>query len=696
MRPMNAEQTKLQLRNRLGEETSLYLQQHADNPVAWQPWDEDALAAARESGRPILLSIGYSACHWCHVMAHESFEDEATAKVMNDLYVSIKVDREERPDLDKIYQLSHQLLTGRGGGWPLTLFLEPEGHTPFFAGTYFPLEARYGMPSFRDVLVRARQWYGRNPAEVKSQGERLQEAIESLQNAPAAKAQEAIAAAAEDVDPALIEQASKDVLARFDQRHGGYGGAPKFPQAPLLELVAELARSAVTENSAAVKESLLVTLENMAASGLRDHLDGGFFRYCVDASWTIPHFEKMLYDNAQLLPLYAEAATRSGSASLSRAAEGIVAWMRGEMRQANGGFSASIDADAGGEEGGFHVWDRDEVRELLDDDAFEAFAAAYGLDQPPNFEDRAWHLVGAVESDADAEPLKKARAVLRGEREKRVQPTLDRKQLTSWNALAAGGLLRAARALGRDDWIPLAQTTLDFIRSKLWDGSRLLAVRNQGESRFYGYLDDYAFTLEALLQSLRTVWRRDDLDFAVHIADALLLRFEDADHGGFFFSDADQPTPIARSIIVQDDATPAAYAVAIGGLQAMAALLGEQRYHQAAERALARARPGIERSPMACASATRAVMRARSPLPQVVISGRDRQAAQALKDWADSRYRADCYQIRAARDEAASRPLPGILAEFESDEPATAWVCLGMKCLPPVNSREELDEILKV
>ncbi len=692
---MSTDHGKTDIRNRLGDETSLYLRQHADNPVAWQPWDDEALELARESGRPILLSIGYSACHWCHVMAHESFEDEETARVMNKLYVNIKVDREERPDLDKIYQLSHQLLTGRGGGWPLTLFCDPEQQTPFFAGTYFPLKPRYGMPSFRDVLERAREWFDSHQAEMKAQNERLRQAIESLQAAPTPESQEQIAAQGDGADQALVEQAGKDLLARFDRQHGGYGGAPKFPQAPVLELARDLGASSAA-NADAVRETLDFTLRAMAASGLRDHLDGGFFRYCVDGTWTIPHFEKMLYDNAQLLPLYAEAAARTGDELLAGAAKGIVAWLEQEMLQDNGGFSASIDADADGVEGGFHVWRRDEVRELLGDDDYDRFARAYGLDGPPNFEDEAWHLVRSPNVDDKA--LERSRRILARAREKRVHPTLDRKQITSWNALAAGGLLSAARAMQQGGWVQPGQRVLDFIRREQWRGDHLLAVHNAGESRFLGYLDDYAFTLQALLESLRTTWRREDLEFALQVADALIARFEDRDHGGFFFSDDAQATPIARSISTQDDAIPAAYGIAVEALQQLAALIGEQRYHEAADRALDRGRAGLERSPMAFATLTRAVLHAHTPVPQVVIAGRSGKAAQAMKQWAESRFSVNCYLLpEPGGDEAQTdgeQPLPGLLAEFKSSEPVTAWVCRGMQCLPPVNTQDDLEELL--
>ncbi|MDX1380509.1 MAG: DUF255 domain-containing protein, partial [Xanthomonadales bacterium] len=337
------------LMNRLSEETSLYLRQHRDNPVHWQPWDDQALAEARSRGAPILLSIGYSACHWCHVMAHESFEDEATAAVMNEHYVNIKVDREERPDLDRVYQLAHQLLTGRGGGWPLTVFLDPDSLAPFVAGTYFPPGARHGLPAFRDVLLRVREIWDTQREAILKQNSELQRAIAATQ---------AGRGESEAAGPGALSDAAQQALRRHDAEHGGFGGAPKFPQAPLLAALPDLARHVADER---LLDALDHSLRIMALRGLRDPLDGGFYRYCVDGRWTIPHFEKMLYDNAQLLPVYARAAARGGDVLLTDAAEGIVRWMDEEMALPGGGLAASIDADAGGVEGAFHVWTPGEV-----------------------------------------------------------------------------------------------------------------------------------------------------------------------------------------------------------------------------------------------------------------------------------------------------------------------------------------------
>jgi len=678
--------------NRLCKEASLYLRQHAENPVHWQPWDERALAAARESGRPILLSIGYSACHWCHVMAHESFEDAATAEDMNRLFVNVKVDREERPDLDRIYQLAHQLLTGRGGGWPLTVFLDPSDLVPFFAGTYFPRERRYGMPAFREVLQAIDTWYRENRDEVRGQNAKLADALRQIQGGGEARAPGA------QNTPALLGQAEALALSRYDAVHGGFGGAPRFPQAPLLEALAALSAE---RPQGELGRALAATLRKMARSGLRDHLDGGFFRYCVDATWTIPHFEKMLYDNAMLLPLYAEAAQMQGEEDLRRAAEGIADWLQVSMRQHTGGYAASIDADAGGEEGAFHVWTPSEVDDLLDEASAALFKRAYGLDGGPNFENRAWHLLRSADAaelaaGSGLEPgvvesmLDSARQRLREAREERVHPTLDHKQLAGWNALLAAGFVRAGRALQRNDWIDRAEEIVTFLRRDWWDGERLLAVFNDGEARFAAYLDDYAWLLGSLLELLSVRWRREWLDFAIELAEALLARFEDGGGGAFWFSDAEVEVPIARSMIFQDDATPAGNGSAALALNRLAHLLGEPRYADAAERCLRRGRARVEESPLGHASMLLALLEAERPPPQLVIMGRDPLQTAAWLERAAGVPRLRCYSIGESAE-----GLPGLLGEFRPEAAASAWLCKGMHCLPPAHDASAFEALLE-
>ncbi len=432
--------------NRLARETSPYLRQHADNPVDWWPWSDEALAAARAANKPILLSIGYAACHWCHVMAHESFEDEATARVMNALYVNIKVDREERPDIDKVYQLAHQALARRGGGWPLTVFLTPQDLMPFFAGTYFPKAPRYGMPAFVQVIEGVRAWFDSKPDEVRAQNDALAQFL-------ADHARGGAHAAA--LDDAPIRNALERIAAAFDRENGGHVGGPKFPHAGEIELLLRHARDE-SISTPAPRAMARLTLERMALRGLDDHLGGGFFRYCVDAQWEIPHFEKMLYDNAQLLPLYATAAVVLDDPGFARPADACAAWVAREMIAPHGGFFSSLDADSEGEEGRYYVWERDEVRALLDDDEFAIVEMRYGLDRPPNFEGKAWHLVvsatfeeiGARTSLEPAEARRRLGNAIRKllvVRDQRVRPGLDDKILTAWNALMIAGAARAAR-----------------------------------------------------------------------------------------------------------------------------------------------------------------------------------------------------------------------------------------------------------
>ncbi len=654
--------------NRLEASTSLYLKQHADNPVEWYPWGPEALDRAQALDRPILLSIGYSACHWCHVMAHESFEDPDTARVMNELYINVKVDREERPDLDRVYQLSHQLLTGRGGGWPLTLLLDPADLTPFFAGTYFPREPRHGLPAFRDLLARAREWFDDHRDEISAQNQRLQETVAALQGGEGAP---------EVPGEEVFTTATTQLGERFDRQHGGFGGAPKFPQAPLLALVQGLAARTGGDEAAAM---LRATLHKMAISGLRDHLDGGFFRYAVDGSWTIPHFEKMLYDNALLLPLYAESAARWRDGLLREAATGIAEWLCGEMQHPEGGFYASIDADADGVEGGFHVWQVDEIRTLLDDDAYRALADAFDLASPPNFEGRAWHLQRSRE-EALAPPLREALDTLRAARAARVPPTTDTKRLTAWNALCAEGLVRAGAALGNEGWVDAAERTMRLLARRLWIDDRLHAVLAGDEVQFPAYLDDHAFLLQASLALLEERWRPEYLQLAARLADQLLDHFQDNERGGFFFSTASEPVPIHRMRPFQDDATPGGNGVAAHALVRLGHLLAEPRYLDAAQRTLRAASTELGRYPLAHASLLCALDEFLDPPTQVILAGANREELMEWQAIARGGERLRCYLL-----DPDAEPLPGILGAYRVGERSRAFVCKGTSCQPPLES----------
>src|SRR5882672_3410354 len=511
--------------NRLARETSPYLQQHAENPVDWYPWGEEALGEAKRTGKPILLSVGYSACHWCHVMAHESFEDPGIAKVMNDNFVNIKVDREERPDIDQIYQVAQAMLTQRNGGWPLTMFLTPD-QLPFFGGTYFPNTPRYGMPGFGDLLQRVRHFYDENPDDIRAQGAQLAEALGRTVPKGAGAGREQFSA-----DP--LDEAADYLKAAFDREHGGFSGAPKFPHPDTIELL--LRRHAAIGEPEAL-ELATFTLRKMALGGLYDQVGGGFSRYSVDAEWAIPHFEKMLYDNAWLLRLYADAWAITRDPLFERVCAETAAWTMREMQSPAGGYYSSLDADSEGEEGKFYVWTPDEVRALVSEDEYKVAAAVFGLDRPPNFENHHWHLLVA-KTVAEAAPalgldetaartlLDSAREKLFRARELRVRPGRDEKILTSWNALMIWGMAHAGRVFARKDWIASARRALDFVRRELWKKGRLLATAKDGHAHLDAYLDDHACLLAALLEMVQAEFDAGDLAWAEELGDLLCDEF---------------------------------------------------------------------------------------------------------------------------------------------------------------------------
>jgi uncharacterized protein YyaL (SSP411 family) len=668
------------MRNRLGEETSPYLKQHAENPVHWQAWSDEALEEARKSGKAILLSVGYSACHWCHVMAHESFEDEATARLMNDLYVNIKVDREERPDLDKIYQTSHQLMSRQAGGWPLTVFLTPE-QIPIFTGTYFPKERRYGMPAFREVLVAVDQYYREKSDEIRERGASLVEALGSLQTAGG----DDFAA----LSQTPLADARERLAATYDAEHGGFGGGPKFPHSPSLELLLAHGRGADAQALTMVTH----TLDCMAQRGLYDHLAGGFFRYSVDGAWAIPHFEKMLYDNAQLLGLYADAYTATGTQRYASVASATADWIMRDMQSPQGGYYSTLDADSEHEEGKFYVWTPAEFDAVLPREESALAKRVLGLVSAPNFEGKHWHLHLAEAPEAAAAALgldathsgallEAARAKLLEAREKRVWPGRDEKLLVSWNGLMVAGMARAARALARPELAESATRAVDFIRAELWRDGRLKATYKDGRARFAAYLDDYAFLAYGLLELNQARWRDADMTLARELADVLLAHFEDAS-GGFFFTADDHERLIHKPKPFIDEAVPAGNGVAALVLIALGHLLGEQRYLDAAERTVRAALNALERYPDAHATLLRALEELLAPPKLVVLRGTREELAPWQRKLA-STY--DPHRLAFAIPNDAK--LSGLLAERAPRERAVAYLCEGMTCRAPVELAE--------
>jgi uncharacterized protein YyaL (SSP411 family) len=691
------------MRNRLDEETSPYLRQHASNPVHWQAWNDAALAAAKAADKPILLSIGYSACHWCHVMAHESFEDAETARVMNDLYVNVKVDREERPDLDKIYQTAHQLFTGRPGGWPLTVFLTPDRHLPIFTGTYFPKEPRYGMPAFREVLVAVESYYRSQRDEISRRGAGLIEAFDEI-----------AAASADDfaeLSRAPFAQARERLARSFDREHGGFGDAPKFPHSTNLELLLEIWQRSRADGSADehALAMLTTTLDRMALGGLYDQLGGGFFRYSVDRYWAIPHFEKMLYDNAALLSVYADAFSATGSPLYRRIASETADWVAREMQDPRGAFYSTLDADSEHEEGKFYVWTPAELDGLLTQDESALAKLVFGLTRAggepaePNFEQRFWHLTIAadaaqagaslgIDAARAAAILESARGKLVAARGRRVRPGRDEKVLVSWNGLMVGALARAARRLGRPELAESASRAVEFLCSELWKDGRLCAVYKDGRARFPAYLDDYAFLASGLLELLQCRWRGEDLDFACALVDVLLEHFED-DRGGFFFTADDHETLIVKTKTFADESVPAGNGIAAGVLAKLGHLLGEQRYLDAAERTVRAALHAIQRYPEGHATLLQALAEIVAP-PQLIVV---RAPQTELARWRAALESAPYDPHRAAfAVPAEATGLRGLLSERRAPlEGALAYVCEGMTCRAPLATPSELETALR-
>ena len=657
--------------NRLATETSPYLQQHAANPVDWYPWGEEALERARREDKPILLSVGYSACHWCHVMAHESFEDPEVAAVMNRLFVNVKVDREERPDIDQIYQSAHQMLVQRAGGWPLTMFLSPQG-VPFFGGTYFPRSARRGMPAFPDLCERiAAIWRGKRD-EIEAQNAEVLDALaRSAAHRPGRRDEFSA-----DVIGAMLD----NLRASFDAQHGGFGAAPKFPHPTDLELCLRKGELEIAR----------VTLAHMCQGGIYDQLGGGFCRYSTDAYWTIPHFEKMLYDNGPLLGLLADAWALMREQTFARCAAETAGWIMREMQSPQGGYYSSLDADSEHEEGKFYVWTREEVASLLTPPEYAVVAAHYGLGQPPNFENRYWHLRVAAPSN-DESLLASGREKLLAAREKRVRPGRDEKILVSWNALAIRGMAHAGRVLGHPEWIASARRALGFIRTAMWREGRLLATYKDGRAHLKAYLDDYAFLLAAALELLQERFDADDLAFACKLADVLLEQFEDADAGGFFFTARDHERLVQRPKPPHDNATPSGNAVAAWGLGRLATITGEERYARAAERTLELFYPQMRDYPAGFAAMATALDEALQPPRTLILRGRD----EALRAWQAELAREFLPDLTVLALPDGMSALGALLDKPARPEPVNAWLCRGVTCLAPMSDLVHLKKTLK-
>jgi hypothetical protein len=679
--------------NHLAHETSPYLLQHAYNPVDWYPWCEEALALARTENRAILLSIGYSDCHWCHVMAHESFEDVEVAAAMNQYFVNIKVDREERPDLDQIYQTAHYMLTQRNGGWPLTLFLTPD-QKPFFGGTYFPKIPRHGLPSFLDLLPRVAEAYHARRIEIEQQSASM---LKSFANMLPSKTPLVSKFSEQPLNQALVV-----LTERFDSVYGGFGNAPKFPHSAELEFCL---RRYMATNDKQVLRMASHTLEKMARGGIYDQLGGGFCRYSTDQYWSIPHFEKMLYDNGPLLRIYADAWLITGNPLFKKITEETAKWVLREMQSledSGGGYYSTLDADSENEEGKFYVWDRDQLINILFPEEYAVVAPYYGVLRSPNFESKYWNLeiiqrlvdvakaVGISEDEAEKR-LASARIKLLIERESRVHPGRDEKILTSWNGLMIKGMAHAGRICRHSEWVHSAAHAVDFIRSTMWRNGRLLATFKNGNAHLNAYLDDYAFMLDGLLELMQAEFRQSDLDFAIKLAEVLLDQFESKQTGGFFFTSHDHEKLIHRPMPGHDNATPSGNGVAAYVLQRLGHLVGEPRYLQAAENALNMFYSAMSLHASSYCSLMITLEETLTP-PQIVIL---RGQESVLTEWRNALQNSSPYTLVFALPTELVGLPPSLNKPCPTDKPVNAWVCQGVICQPEISDLQELQQACK-
>ena len=651
--------------NHLAAETSPYLRQHAGNPVDWYPWGEQALGRARDEDRPLLLSIGYSACHWCHVMERESFEDEQTAALMNERFVCVKLDREERPDLDAIYMEACQAMTG-SGGWPLNVFLTPE-QVPFYAGTYFPPDERHGMPSWRAVLEAVAQAWADRAEEIRAGSERITASLRG-------------AAALEPSGEPLREQTLTGAVAALeameDREHGGFGGAPKFPPASAIELL--LRRGAV--------EPAARALRAMAAGGIYDQVGGGFARYAVDEHWLVPHFEKMLYDNALLARAYLHGWQVTGEGLMRRVCEQTLDWMLAEMRGPEGGFYSALDADSEGEEGLFYVWTPEQLRETLGPEDAEAAAAYFGVHPGGNFEGRSILTRGSQEPPNLAD----IRRALYEARAQRVWPGLDDKRLTAWNALTIAALAEAGAVLEREDYLDAARACAEFLLADLREpGGRLLRTYKDGEAKLNAYLEDHAFLLEALLVLYEASFEERWFVEARALADTMIERFADSERGGFFETSDDHERLVARRKDLEDHPIPSGNASAAYGLLRLAALTGEHAYADRAVGILALLHELAARHPQAFAHLLQALDFHLAPVREVALVGPD---TAALERVVRSRFRP--HVVLAGGGGAAASAVPLLEGRSPVDGRAAAYVCEGFACRAPVTEPGRLDTLL--
>jgi uncharacterized protein len=656
--------------NRLAGETSPYLLQHRDNPVDWHPWGEEALNRAQEEDRPLLLSVGYSACHWCHVMERESFEDPETAAFMNDHFVNVKVDREERPDVDALYMEATQAMTGHGG-WPMTVFCDPDG-VPFYAGTYFPPEPRQGRPSFRQAMEAVAEAFRERREEIRERAPLTRTQLGAIAEVQPSE---------QPLQRAALEEAVAGLRGNADFENGGFGGAPKFPPASALQFLLTRGETGIPER----------TLDAMACGGIYDQLGGGFSRYSVDAVWLVPHFEKMLYDNALLARAYLHGWQTIGHERYRRVCTETLDWALREMRGPEGGFYSALDADSEGEEGRFYVWELEEIRDVLGDEAADDVIAYYGVSGQGNFEGRnILHLAGGPDAP-EPEGLAEARQALLAARSRRVRPGLDDKRLASWNALMIAALAESGAVLLRLDYLDAARSCAAFVLDQMRDPSgRLLRSFNDGRAHLNAYLEDHAYLLEALLTLYESTFEARWFDAAREIAETMIERFGDRERGGFFSTSGDHEELIARRKDLGDHPIPAGNSSAALGLLWLAALTGEHEYEQWAVGVLRLLFPAAIRHPEGFGHLLQALDFHLEPTREVALvapPGDGIESLQELESVVRAGYRPRL--VLAGGPEGTDRPELMIDRPAVDGKPA-AYVCEHFTCQAPVTEPNAL------
>ena len=667
--------------NRLAQETSPYLRQHADNPVDWYPWGPEAFARAEAEDRPILLSVGYSACHWCHVMAHESFEDPDIAGVMNRLFVNVKVDREERPDVDAVYMDAIQALSGHGG-WPMTVFLSPDGR-PFFGGTYFPPADRQGMPGFVRIMEAVSDVWTNQRDDVADQTAKLQQAIESN------TLRDRLTSGAAGLQFAVLDRAYEAVREVFDPTDGGFGRAPKFPPSMTIDF---LFRCHVRGDAPDALPMAVTTLDAMAAGGIYDHVGGGFARYSTDSVWLVPHFEKMLYDQALLVGAYLRGHLLTDSPRYREVIEETIEYVRRDLGHPDGGFFSAEDADSQGIEGKFSLWSLDEITELCGDDAPEV-VRYFGVTADGNFTDPHTGYSGTILHQSDRnesrpEAIQRCLPLLLEARSRRVRPGLDDKVLTAWNAMFTRSLIEAAAALDRTDWMDAARANLEFLLRELRPDGRLLrSWQSDGGARHLGYAEDYA----ALIGALVTMAEHDDvrwLAHAIELAHELVDLFADDESGGFFTTGTDAEPLIVRPQDFFDNATPSENSLAADALLRLSAVTGDVEWASRSERLLGFLGPAMTQYPTSFGMLLGAYERALTPAVELAVVGPDRTLSTA---WA-KRVTANGVGVRSP--DGGGDDLTPLLANRPFDGATRAYVCENFACRQPVDSAEALDTLL--